>query len=568
MKKFYNLLLGVACIAASAAPLSSQITCNPAGNLWVYTNYDGGVLNINCDVNIPNIKIGVCTYEPVTINIGGTYAGNVTEVRYAGYVSTNNFHCSNSPSTTTINAPSPTTSVNFLPPSTLSNPNGSASIVCAYSCSTTSNQGGCNTADQIKAYFQTTTGGTLVSYYTQYGCWSSTPYALSAGGNCCNSVPSCFITADAGQNVQICAGDQTTLNGTATGGATVYSWSPTAGLSNPNSATTVASPTVTTTYVLTAGDGVSCSDVDTVIVTVNPLPVVTLGADQMLCGGSTLLDAGNAGMNFLWNDNSTAQTLNVTASGTYNVSVTNTLTGCNSSDTITVTINTPPTVDLGNDTAICGDHLVLDAGNPGMTYLWNNSTTQQTLSAFMTGQYSVVVTDANGCTASDAINITFNQIPVVTFTFAVPVVCLADQLFPLTTGSPAGGTYSGPGVSAGNFDPQTAGIGTHGITYVFTDSVGCESSATDSVVVDACLNINATATSSVSIYPNPANEVLNVVFDRMSTAKTIYISDVTGRIVHTENVNGRTQIAVNISELSSGIYFVNAGGTPMKFVKE
>jgi hypothetical protein len=568
MKKFYHFLLGVACIAASAAPLSSQINCNPAGNLWVYANYDGGVLNINCDVNIPNIKIGVCTYEPVTINISGPYAGNVTEVRYAGYVSTNNQHCSNSPTTTTINAPSGTTSVNFLPPSTLSNPNGNGSIVCAYSCTTTSSQGGCNTADQIKSYFQATTGGMLVSYFTQYGCWAAGPYLLSAGGNCCNSVPSCFIATSAGTDVQICAGDQTTLNGSATGGATVYSWSPAAGLSNPNSAVTVASPTVTTTYVLTAGDGANCSDVDSVVVTVNPLPVVTLGADTMLCGGTLLLNAGNAGMNFLWSDNSSAQTLNVTATGTYDVSVTNTATGCTNADTIAVTVNTPPTVNLGNDTAICGDHLLLDAGNPGMTYLWNNNSTQQTLTAFMTGAYSVMITDANGCSATDVINVTFNQIPVVTFNAAVPVVCLADQMFPLTTGSPAGGTYSGTGVTAGSFDPQAAGIGTFAITYTFTDSAGCSSFATDSVMVDACLGMTNDIATNVSIFPNPANEVLNIVFAQTSAEKMIFISDVTGRVVHTENINGRKQIAVNIETLSPGVYFVNAGTAKVKFVKE
>lgn len=636
-KKLYHFLLGIAIVSASAVPLSSQITCNPAGNLWVYTNYDGGVLNLSVDVNIPNIKIGVCTYEPVTINISGPYVGNVTEVRYAGYVSTTNNHCPNSPTTTTITGvPAGITSVNFLPPSTLSNPNGNASIVCAYSCSTTSNQGGCNTADQIKSYFQASTGGTLVSYYTQYGCWAVAPRLLSAGGNCCNSVPSCFIVSNAGSDVQICAGDQTTLSGSATGGATVYSWSPTAGLGNPNSATTTASPTITTTYVLTAGNGASCSDLDTVVVTVNPLPVVALGADTMLCGGTLVLDAGNAGMNFLWSDNSTAQTLNATASGTYNVSVTNTTTGCTNADTITVTFNTPPTVALGNDTsfcnsllldagnagmtylwsdnstqqtlnatqagtysvvvtdgngctatdaitltlntppavalgndtAICGDHLILDAGNPGMTYLWSNSTTQQTTTAFITGTYSVVVTDANGCTGTDAINITFNQIPVVTFTTAVPVVCLADQAFPLTTGSPSGGTYSGTGVTAGSFDPQLAGIGTYAITYTFTDSAGCTSSATDSLTVDACLGIVNNAAVGVMLFPNPANEVLNIVFDRAATGKMIYISDVTGRVVYAENSNGRKQITINIQDLSSGIYFVNAGGTTMKFVKE
>lgn len=562
MKKLSHFLLSVIFLFASAVQLSSQITCNPAGNLWVYTNYDGGVLNINVDVNIPNIKIGVCTYEPTTINITGLYAGNVTEVRYAGYVSTTNHHCTNSPTTTTINSPSGTTSVNFLPPSTLSNPNGSGNIVCAYSCSTTSNQGGCNTADQIKAYFQSTTGGTLVSYFTQYGCWSTVPYNLGAGGNCCNAVPSCFIAANAGSDLQICAGGQTTLNGSATGGATVYSWSPTTGLSNPNSAVTVASPAVTTTYVLTAGDGGSCSDVDTIVVTVNPLPVVALGADTMLCGGTILLNAGNAGMNFLWSDNSSAQTLNVTASGTYYVRVTNTTTGCTNADTIAVTINTPPTVNIGNDTTLCGDNLLLDAGNPGMTYLWSNSTTQQTLSAFATGTYAVMVTDANGCTATDSIHITLNPIPAVAFTAAIPVICLSDQLFQLTTGTPAGGTYSGTGVTAGNFDPQQAGIGTYAITYTYTDSVGCTSSATDSVMVDACLGTNGISGIIISVFPNPSGGNFQVTVSHTCKAE---LMNSLGQIVETKMLVQGSNTMGN-GQLAAGVYTLRLTGDQKKQV--
>jgi hypothetical protein len=272
----------------------SQISCNPSGNLWVYSNYDGGVLNINVDVNQPNIKIGVCTYEPVTINITGAFAGNVTEVRYAGYVSTNNFHCNNSPATTTITGvPSNITSVNYLPPSTLSNPNGYTNIVCAYSCNTTNSQGGCNTADQIKAYFQTSMGGTLVSYFTQYGCWSTTPYALSAGGNCCNSVQPCAISANAGTNDTICPGGSTTLSGSSSGGTT-YSWAPSAGLSNSNIANPVASPSQTTTYVLTVTDGGVCAAVDSVTIhvaspqaTLAPLPEVCEGAAVFMLTGAS-----------------------------------------------------------------------------------------------------------------------------------------------------------------------------------------------------------------------------------------------------------------------------------------
>ena len=80
--------------------------------------------------------------------------------------------------------------------------------------------------------------------------------------------------------------------------------------------------------------------------------------------------------------------------------------GCDSIVTLDLTINTSPTVDLGTDTILCnGTSIDLDAGS-GFTYLWNDATTNQTLTASATGDYIVTITDGNGCTDSDTINVT------------------------------------------------------------------------------------------------------------------------------------------------------------------
>ena len=51
--------------------LNAQSICNPIGNLAVFSNYDGGILTINVDQNIPNLKIGICTYEPIQVSFTG-----------------------------------------------------------------------------------------------------------------------------------------------------------------------------------------------------------------------------------------------------------------------------------------------------------------------------------------------------------------------------------------------------------------------------------------------------------------------------------------------------------------
>ena len=100
-----------------------------------------------------------------------------------------------------------------------------------------------------------------------------------------------------------------------------------------------------------------------------------------------------------------------------NNTATHTLTnaaGCDSIVTLDLTIHTSPTVDLGIDTILCsGTTIDLDAGS-GFTYLWNDATTNQSLTASATGEYSVTITDANSCVDSDTINVTLATLLVVT----------------------------------------------------------------------------------------------------------------------------------------------------------
>lgn len=160
-------------------------SCNStSGNVIIYSNYDGGRLNINVDQNISNLKIGVCSYEAVRVNITGTFASNVTQVVYAGFNGTSNTTCSPTVSAVSIiGVSSSITTITTLPAATVSDINGDASIVCGVDCQM-SNSGGCNTPGQLAHYFLTQMGGSLRYQSIQYGCWSGTQN-VSSGGNCC-----------------------------------------------------------------------------------------------------------------------------------------------------------------------------------------------------------------------------------------------------------------------------------------------------------------------------------------------------------------------------------------------
>jgi hypothetical protein len=182
MKKTF-LIFGLILNIASAK--AQGTICNPSGNLIIFTNYDGGILNINVNVNIPNLKIGIVSYEGVTVYLTGTYVSNVTGVAYAGF-NGSDVHCGSAINTSINGAPvSATTNISLYPASPLSNPNGYPSIICGYSCDITTNQGGCNTVDQINAYFLNYFPGSVIyAHQVQYGCWTATQ-PVSNVGNCC-----------------------------------------------------------------------------------------------------------------------------------------------------------------------------------------------------------------------------------------------------------------------------------------------------------------------------------------------------------------------------------------------
>ena len=188
-------------------------------------------------------------------------------------------------------------------------------------------------------------------------------------------------------------------------------------------------------------DSLGCEDTlqVTINVNVNPAILPNLGPDTSFCdGGSVVLDPGvPAATGWLWNTGAVTPTLTVSTSGTYWVEVD--VSGCTFSDTIVVVVWPNPTPFLGNDTSLCdGQPLLLDATTPGATYLWQDNTTGATLSPTLTGTYGVTVTDANGCTGTDSIDITFIPIPVVNLG---PDITLCDGATYLLDATAPGATY-------------------------------------------------------------------------------------------------------------------------------
>ncbi len=188
-------------------------------------------------------------------------------------------------------------------------------------------------------------------------------------------------------------------------------------------------PVVTTQYYVTITNTVGCSDSDSLTVTVNPMPMVNLGADQTLCASETLpLDAGSWNT-YLWSTGDTIQSITIDSTGVglgtgnFSVMVTDS-NSCMGYDTVAITWIAEPVVVISGPTTIKASHAFdLDAGTGFATYLWTNGWTNQLLpvgaNTLTGGQdtiFGVTVTDANGCSGTDTISI-----------FVIDDVGMADQ---------------------------------------------------------------------------------------------------------------------------------------------
>jgi hypothetical protein len=230
------------------------------------------------------------------------------------------------------------------------------------------------------------------------------------GGSCTSTRTAVSVKVNAspvvnlGADTAVCAGASVTLDA-GNAGAT-FLW---------NDASTMQTLTATTanTYSV-AVTNAGCTGRDTIVVTVNANPVVSLGADTAICAGASVtLNAANAGSSYAWSTTATTQTVSATMANNYSVVVTDG-NGCKGTDTIMVSVNANPVVNLGADTAICaGASVTLNAANAGSSYAWSTTATTQTVSATMANNYSVVVTDANGCKGTDTIMVSVNANPVV-----------------------------------------------------------------------------------------------------------------------------------------------------------
>ncbi len=309
------------------------------------------------------------------------------------------------------------------------------------------------------------------------GCSGSTQVNVVANTN-----PTPTITG----SLSFCTGGSTTLDAGA--GYTEYAWTPTA-------TTQTISATTAGNYAVTVTDNNGCTGTDNVDVTVAAGLTPTITGVLTICSGnSTTLDAGAGYASYNWNPtNATSQTIDVTSSGTYAVTVTD-ASGCSGSDQVDVNVDNNPVPNITGTLAICsGASTTLDAGAGFTSYLWSpNGETTQTINVTTGGNYSVEVSNSNGCTGTDQVTVTENQNPTPSISGNL-TICQGNS-----TILDAGGGYAGYSWTPNGETTQTINVTTAGTyTVSVTTAAGC--SGTTSVDVNVVASLSVSITGNLNI---------------------------------------------------------------------
>jgi hypothetical protein len=335
-------------------------------------------------------------------------------------------------------------------------------------------------------------------------------------------------------------------------GAT-YLWS-------TNANTQTINVTQSGTYAVTV-TALGCPATDSVTVTINALPQVDLGPNQTTCLPLTL-DAGNPGASYLWSTTETTQTISVVppTTGSQVVSVTVTSPqGCETTDQITLFAGVPPVVNLGPDAAGC-DSVLLTADVLNVSYLWSTGATTQSIFATASGTYSVTVSDAQGCEATDQIVVTVSETPEAAASFENNDYDFTINFVNQSTPA-AGATYSwdfGDGSAASSAASPVHTYQFPG-SYLVTLTVRNECGVDTVSFVVGGVNIDEDAFArAFTVSPNPNTGVFCLMNENIKAeALVIDVIDTHGRVIQSETqsyLNGELRHKIDLTRHAEGLY--------------
>jgi gliding motility-associated-like protein len=350
--------------------------------------------------------------QSITVTASGNYSVTISDGTGCSATSAN--------SSVTVN---PLPVITIAPPSTSICTNTSVSLTAS----------GALTYSWAPAAGLSATTGSMVTANPV----NTSTYTVSGSNGICTGMQTVVITVTPAPNISIvpsstniCPGGSTNL--TATGG-TSYTWSPATGLSVTSGSMVIANPANTTTYTVIGSNG-TCSGTQTAVVTVMPVatPTITPGSSTTFCEGGSVIITSSTATSYSWSTGAITQSITADTSGNYFVTVKNAISCSATSASTSVTVNPLPIVTItpnGATTFCQGGSVMLTASN-NSSYVWSTNAITQSITVATSGNYSVTVKNAFGCSATSSVTtVVVNQPPTGIITAnGSTVFCQGDSV--------------------------------------------------------------------------------------------------------------------------------------------
>lgn len=365
--------------------------------------------------------------------------------------------------------------------------------------------------------------GNLVYTWTPAGGNTTTATGLAAGNysvtisdaNNCSTSASVQITEPpaivllTSSTSALCGSSNGTASVIASGGSGSlnYSWNPGGGTS------TNASGLVAGNYTIQVTDANGCMERATVNVAGSPPVLVNASMNQAVsCAGgnngsaSLTINQGTAPYTINWSPGGSGLNPTNLTAGFYSITVTDNY-GCTATTNLTITeppsLNSSPsnTAVSCNGAANGSAILSVSGGTPGYTYAWTGTASiDSTASGLSGGNYSVTVTDQNGCTQTTLITIA-EPAAIVLLSNSIDVSCFGianGQASVNASGGVPGYTYSW--LPSGGSNANATGLSPGNYSVTVTDATGCTSGSTISISQPTPLNALLNSTNAVSCF--------------------------------------------------------------------